>query len=148
VYRMQSYFFSWHTLTTSTALASPRGLRSSYSHANVLVASCCCCVFYPYRSLCFILSSIDGSQLHVCAQGSYMLLSWRCWHGTWHEMYVSKRNVEARSRNHCWSRIAYNVCVCSVRNPAWNALAPYYMWSLLFYIIQQTALHSPRRYWT
>jgi hypothetical protein len=72
-----------------------------------------------------------------------------------------KRNIYARSRNHCWcenaTSITHSVCVCvcvwvwvcSLSYPSLNAHAPYYtvicglsVSAILFHIITQTAIFS------
>ena len=77
-------------------------------------------------------------------------LSW--WFLTIQAMYVS-RNIEARSRNHRYRRIAvciaYCGCVCSLSCPSCQAHAPYYIFicglsgcTIFFHIISST-IRSP-----
>jgi len=72
-------------------------------------------------------------------------------------MYV-KRNIEARSCNHCWGgkRDEYYilwVCVCSLRCPGRNAHAPYFhMWAAqLYYVFPHYLINCTifeESYWT
>jgi hypothetical protein len=77
----------------------------------------------------------------------------------WHRQCTCKRDIEARSRNHCCRgkpvSIAYCILiVCSVSHPACRAYAPCYIVtcglsdSNMFFHISQTAWFSEKSYWT
>ena len=70
----------------------------------------------------FCLTVLSDSKIRPCNVGGRSKQNTQC-------MY--KRNIEARSRNHCCSgktiSITYSECVCSLSYPACNAHAPYYI---------------------
>ena len=80
----------------------------------------------------FCLTVLSVSKIRPCNVGGRSKQNTQC-------MY--KRNIEARSRNHCCSgktiSITYSECVCSLSYPACKAHALYYivMWPVWLYHI-------------
>jgi hypothetical protein len=93
---------------------------------------------------------------HCCSLRLVFILTYICsQQSTRQEMYVS-RNTESRSCIHIFGgksvTIAYaDVCVCSLRYPAWNTHAPYcHLWPVRFFHIfpNSFTIFEKKNYWT